>query len=166
MRSAPPLQISVARFGVWHAIVALVAGSACGSMFLWWRAQPLPVPPLVEAAAALGSMLAAAIAITTWRVPPLTLRWDRQRWWVARGEAAEQPGKLAVAIDLGGWLLLHFVAEGAPAGSARRRPVPTWIALQRPGLEAPWHALRCTLYAARPALPPEGAALPGESPRP
>ena len=165
MRSAPPLQISVSRFGVWRAIVALVAGGACGSMFLWWRAQPLPVPLVVDAAAALGAMLAAAIALTMWRVPPLTLRWDRQRWWLARGEA-EQPGELAVAIDLGGWLLLHFVADGAPAGPAWRRRIPTWIALQRPGLEVPWHALRCALYAARPALRPEDAALPAERPRP
>ncbi len=165
MRSAPPLQISVMRFGVWRALVALLAGSACVSMVLWWRAQPWPVRPEVAAVAALGALAAAGTAIALWRVAPLTLRWDRQRWWVARGAAAEQPGELAVAIDLGVWLLLRFVAETEP-GPAWRQRLPTWIALQRPGLEASWHAIRCALYAARPALPPEGAALPAERPRP
>jgi hypothetical protein len=51
---------------------------------------------------------------------------------------------VAVAIDLGGWMLLRFV-PGAGGGRAR------WIALQRHGLEPQWHALRCAVYAPRPA---------------
>jgi len=163
MRSAPPLTISVTRFGVWRAIVVLLAGSACASMFFWWQAQPVPTPALVDAAAAFGSLAAAAIGLTLWRMLPQTLRWDRQRWWLACGEAAEQAGELAVVIDLGGWMLLRFVADAEP-GPAWRRRLPTWIALQRRGLGAPWHAIRCALYAARPALSPEGAARPVERP--
>ena len=160
MRSAPPLTIGVAHFGVWRTIVALLAGSACASMMFWWRAQPLPVPLGAGAAAVSGSLAAVAIALTLWRTLPLTLRWDRQRWWLARGGGAERSGELALAIDLGGWLLLRFVADAEPGrGSTWRLRFPTWIALQRSGLEAPWHAIRCALHAARPALAPEGAAL-------
>jgi hypothetical protein len=55
-----------------------------------------------------------------------------------------------VAIDLGGWLLLRFYAEPVrrAAGDAMRRGrTPAWIAVQRRGLEADWHAIRCTVYS-------------------
>jgi hypothetical protein len=85
-------------------------------------------------------------------VPQRTLRWDRQQWWVASGAGPEQAGELSLAIDLGGWLLLRFQPEPSVRDRrARRRP--EWIALQRRGLEADWHVLRCTIYASRPPSP-------------
>ena len=157
MRSAPPLTIGVTRFGVLRALVGLLAGGACASLFLWWRAQPMPTLPGVDAVAGLGSLATAAIALTIARMPPMTLHWDRQRWRLARDGVAEVPGEIAVAIDLGNWLLLRFVAD---AGPAWRKHLPTWIALQRHGLEGPWHAIRCALYSARAGLPPEDVPMP------
>jgi hypothetical protein len=158
MRSAPPLQVGVVnRYGVWPAIVSVLTVCACAAMVAWWCAHPLPVPRVVSVGASVGALAALASGIALWRVPPLTLRWDRQRWRVAThmpGQpATERAGDLAVAVDLGSWMLLRFVPEstGAAAWCFRR---PMWIAVQRAGLEAQWHALRCALYAARTALPP------------
>jgi hypothetical protein len=70
-------------------------------------------------------------------------------------------GRLRVVLDLGPWLLLRFAADPAtrsaawlPSGS------PIWIALQRQGLQAEWHAIRCTLYSPPSAGPPGGIAAP------
>jgi len=154
MRTAPPLQLRVNRFGVWRAGSLLLAACVCAAMLSWWYAQPTPTPlwaSAVTGCAVLGSLACVA---TLWRTAPLTLRWDGQRWWLARDEAAEQAGELALAIDLGSWLLLRFVPASEAANSAWRRH-PVWIALQRRGLEAQWHSLRCALYGARPAAVPE-----------
>ena len=161
MRSAPPLQLSVNRYGVWRAVVLLLVASAGAAMLAWWWAQPVPVPQWASVVAAAGVLVSAASAAGLWRTPRTTLRWERQRWWVTREGLAERAGDLAVAIDLGGWILLRFVPEGAPTGLAWRCP-PMWIALQRRGLEAQWHTLRCALYCARPALEPGAGAGAGD----
>ncbi len=102
MRSAPPLQLSVRRYGLWRAAVLLLAAGACASMLAWWSAQPQPAPRWTSAVALSAALVAVFCAVTLWRRRPLTLRWDRQRWLVAQGGAAEESGELAVAIDLGG----------------------------------------------------------------
>jgi hypothetical protein len=153
MRCAPPLQVSVNRHESWRAMVLLLATSACAVMAAWWWAQPVPEPWWASASAALGALLSLACLAGLWRTQALTLRWDRERWLVAREGAEEQAGDLAVAVDLGGWMLLRFAPAGADGGPARRRR-PLWIALQRRGLEAHWHALRCTVYMAQPASSP------------
>jgi hypothetical protein len=157
MRSAPPLQFSVNRHGPWQGVVLLLTASAMAAMFAWWRALPAPVAAWVSVSAAAGALLAMACAGSLWQMPATGLRWDGQRWRVARDGLAERAGELAVALDLGGPMLLRFVPEGTPAGLARRCPA-LWIAPQRRGLEAHWHPIRCALYAARPAAPPGGQA--------
>jgi hypothetical protein len=52
------------------------------------------------------------------------------------------PGNVAVVIDLGPWMLLRFTADAPPR--------TTWLPVQRRGLEAQWHALRCAVYSPRP----------------
>jgi hypothetical protein len=151
MRHAPPLQFRVRHYGLWHAFVLLLAVSACASVLAWWWAQPVPAPLWNSVATVLAALATLACAATLWRAPPLTLRWDRQCWWLARDGAAEQAGTLAVAIDLGGWMLLRFVGEEQSADLVWRSRV-VWIALQRQGLDAQWHAIRCALYGARPEL--------------
>ena len=91
------------------------------------------------------------------------MRWDGQRWHLALAQASAHShggepaaGQLAVAIDLGGWLLLRFAAEAVAA----TRPRAAWIPLQRRGLEGEWHAIRGTLHSPRPA--PAAAARPAE----
>jgi hypothetical protein len=142
----------VIRYGWWRALVLLLATSAGTALLAWWWAQPVPAPRWASAAAGVGGLVSLACLAGLWRTPALTLHWDRQRWHVARDGAAEQPGELAVAIDLGACMLLRFVPVRAGASSPWHRRTQ-WIALQRRGLEAHWHALRCALYAARPASP-------------
>ena len=151
MRSAPTLQISVTRYGIWRTFVLLLAGSACASLIVWWWLQPAPVARSVSAVAAIGVLASLACAAGLWRARPSALRWDRQHWHLVCGSAAEQTGELAVAIDLGAWMLVRFAPESA-AGGPSRRWRPAWIALQRRGLEAHWPTLRCALYSARAAL--------------
>jgi hypothetical protein len=153
MHSAAPLQLRVNRYGLWRAAVLSLALSACAAMLAWTGALPAPVPPWAAATAAIGALASFACGVGLWRMQPLTLRWDRERWFVARDDAAEQACDLAVAIDCGGWLLLRLVPAGTEAVRAWRHRV-LWIALQRRGLEAQWHALRCAVYAARSALAP------------
>ena len=71
------------------------------------------------------------------------LDWDARRWALHSPAGAAQEGELAVAIDLGPWLLLRF----RPAAPPRRA---RWIALQRAAHAAQWHALRCAVYSPRP----------------
>jgi len=155
MRSAPPLQLAVNRYDLWRASAMLLAASASAAMIAWWCAQPVPTPRWVSATAVIGTLLSLACGAGLCRMQALTLRWDRQNWLVIRDGAAEQAGSLAVAIDLGGWMLLRFVPASTEVGMPwRRRAV--WVALQRRGLEAQWHALRCAVHSAQPALPPLG----------
>ena len=120
-------------------IVLVVAGIA--AMMAWMAGQD------PQASAGLSMLVAAAAlpmlgcAVSLWRVPAQSLRWDGQVWQL---DAA--PGKLRVAIDLGPWMLLRFSPEG------QRRS--HWLPVQRLGLEAQWHALRCAVYSPRPRAEP------------
>ncbi len=76
------------------------------------------------------------------------LSWDGADWQLAgaaSGRGGEQPGTLAVALDGGHWMLLHFRATQADA-----RPRTRWLALSRRDLGSQWHALRCAVYSPRP----------------
>jgi hypothetical protein len=108
--------------------------------------------------------LVATIAAVAWlmrgltRLAPLGLRWDGQCWHLAAsGPAAQEavPGDLTVAIDLGVWMLLRF----EPAASARRA-APSWIPVQRRGIESQWHALRCAVHSPRAAAQADAAPGP------
>jgi hypothetical protein len=92
-------------------------------------------------------LLAAAARVR--RVAPVELHWDSRCWhWRPADDPGARPaaGTLAVALDLGPWMLLRLDAL-EPSKAARR----TWLPVQRRGLEAHWHALRCAVYCARPA---------------
>ena len=145
MRASPALQVSLNRFGVWRAALATLVLLAIAAIVAWavssnpaqahqrW-AWPLAV---LLAITALGC--GASLA----RLAPCSLRWDGQRWHLSRSAGEpEQPGDLTVALDLGAWMLLRFTAD---ADGARTR----WLPVQRRGLEAGWHALRCAVYAPR-----------------
>ena len=145
MRAAPPLQIVLVRQGVWRLGLSLLLIAVLASMAVWWLSQPRPAPPWATLSAAAG-----AVCVVAWVMPlivlrPATLRWDGQAWHFGRDEDAV-PGRLAVAIDLGGWMLLRFTeGEAAPDRAT------AWIPAQRRGLEAQWHALRCAVYSPRPS---------------
>ena len=145
MRASPPIEISLNRYGWWHAAVATLASVTAAAVAAWaltvsnqrngWEIA------LVIACAALAIALGASTAGTS----PAVLRWDGQAWRLSQGAGAGVrvlEGTLQVSIDLGPWMLLRFVAA-----SPDRRRIIVWLPVQRPGLEAGWHALRCAVHA-------------------
>jgi hypothetical protein len=103
----------------------------------------------------LFAVSAIAVWLHAWRLQPVSLRWDTQRWHVGvASSAGHEPasGRLTVAVDAGAWMLLRFVPD--------RRTVwrsGLWLPVQRRGHEPAWHALRSTVYCARPVTLPAAA---------
>ena len=145
MAGAPPLEIRIDRDGAWRAGVGLLVGLSCAAMLAWWMAQSAPAPLWADAVAVAACIGAFACGIGLVRGRPVcALRWDRQQWWFARSASDARSGDLGVAIDLGAWMLLRFVPQG---GRVWRDAI--WIPVQRRGLEAGWHGLRCAVHASR-----------------
>ena len=147
MRASPACQITVRDFVWWRAGVGALLLCAIASAVAWWLA---PAQRPAWASAALVLMLLTGVWASTalMRCPPLSLRWDTARWNL--GPAAsmgEEPlsGQLAVAVDLGGWMLLRF----RPDASTKRFST-AWIAVQQTGSQQQWHAFRCAVYSSRP----------------
>ncbi len=133
-------------------MVWLLVAFACAGLLAWWLTPPDPAPGWATAVALSGCTAALACSAGFWHLQPSVLRWDRQHWLHSGDGSAEQAGEIAVAVDLGSWMLLSFVPQGAPGvfGPGRNR---RWIAVQRRGLETQWHALRCAVYSHRLAAP-------------
>jgi hypothetical protein len=152
MHASPSFQMIVRRFGVWRfasAVLVLTAASAVGA-WVHRAAEPLAVLAGISVGALVLS--SAAILIHAWRLQPASLRWDTQRWHLGEAGSAghePSPGHLTVAMDLGIWMLLRFVPD--ERGLWRRG---VWLPVQRRGHENAWHALRCTVYCARPVSLP------------
>jgi hypothetical protein len=151
MRAAPAVSITAVPSPVSRRLVALLASSAA-AMLSWWVAEWLgwstSAAIAVMGAAAPLAWIGAGTALSRL---PVTLDWNGRQWTWAAPPAAAEDGEIGVAMDLGPWLLLRFRPTRAPRRSR-------WIALQRGGLEAPWHALRCALYSPRPAAETGAAA--------
>ena len=161
MRATPAFQLTIRHFGVWRAMVAVLVCCAAASLgaFLMLPGEP-SASPLIRGPLATLAALAIAAGATLWRREPVSLRWDTQQWHL--GPAASKgeepwPGQLAVALDLGAWMLLKFSHQR----DARR---PHWLPVQRMGIEPSWHALRCAVYCARPADSPDGGRNRATSP--
>jgi hypothetical protein len=150
MRAFAAAQFTLTRFGAWRiavlalsALVLLVVGTWLVTQQAMGRAAWLPCA-LVFLALAIWLVWAQP------RTAPLSLRWDAQRWHLGPGDTAgDEPwtGDLHVAIDLGPWMLLRFKRDPTTAADG---PAVTWLPVQRRGLEAHWHALRCAVYSPRP----------------
>jgi len=166
MRASPTFQCVLNRFGIWRTAVAVVAAAGVVVLLTWLATRSEPTPPL-GLAVWFGAMLAVpALAASLMRQPAVSLRWDGQQWWLARlarssRAAAAAPvdataGEVDVALDLGAWMLLRF----RPVPAALRTRPARWLPVQRRGLEAQWHALRCAVYSPRPAPAREAADPP------
>lgn len=152
MHAPLPFQITVRRFGAWWlGCVSLVAVAA--AVTVWWARSAIDPHALwltgsgVLLLGASGALLASALQLR-----PTSLRWDGQLWHIGPAAMAgqePQSGRMLVALDLGPWMLLRFVAGGARGGR--------WLPVQRRGHEAGWHALRATVYCARPVSVPTAA---------
>ncbi|MCE9659451.1 MAG: hypothetical protein K8R60_12890 [Burkholderiales bacterium] len=147
MRGLPPCEVTVVRFAAWRTAVAVVAAAALLSLAAWLLTSPLGESAWVRGAVAAAALATLALAASLWRVPPVRLVWDGFGWSVAPVSGAEPAtsGTLDVAVDLGAFLLLRFVAVGRRGPGGLR-----WIPVGRAGLEREWHAFRCAVYSPRP----------------
>jgi len=151
MHATPAFQMTVRHFGVWRGALVLVVGVAVLVVATWGSQASAVFPGWVMGAVTLLAVLGVSTAVHVWWLRPLTLRWDTQCWHLtARGEP--QPGRITVCVDLGAWMLLRFTPEAADVLHRG-----TWLPIQRRGHEAHWHALRCTVYCARPVSLPTAA---------
>lgn len=152
MHAPPPFQITVHRFGVWRVACAALALAAWGAT-AGWALGAMQVHPEWLALSLLALVTASVGQLArSSRLAPTSLRWDGQLWHLGPGDAKgqePQAGRLVVALDLGSWLLLRFVPEGAWRGR--------WVPVQRRGHELAWHGLRATVYCARPVPQPSVA---------
>ena len=160
MRALPAFQVTLSRFGVWRFCVWALAAGAALALAAWAHSRPTPPGAALYIAVAAAISLVLGLAGWLGCVPPTTLRWDGQVWWLARAAADDSDssparrGELLIAIDLGPWMLLRFT----PDAVGRRPWAVIWLPAQRRGLEADWHGLRCALHAPRPA--PTAATRP------
>jgi hypothetical protein len=143
----------VRHFGIWRAGVTLLVVSAAAVVAVW-ALQALGRHTLwLMVACALFAASSAMLLAHAWRLRGLTLRWDSQCWQLFASDTGRRElapsGRLVVCVDLGAWMLLHF----KPIDTTLLRR-GTWLPVQRRGHEADWHALRCTVYCARPVSLP------------
>ena len=148
MRASPAFQITVRRFSVWRLALLTLLVMPCAALGAWLASGDSASPLAPRLLAALVGAGIVALAAPLLRRQAFSLRWDSQQWHLGPESSVGQErwaGSLAVAIDLGGWMLLKFEPN---AGLAQRST--RWLPVQRRGLEAQWHALRCAVYCARP----------------
>ncbi len=157
MRATASVHVTVTRFRVWRAAVAALLALVWAVVVAWVVSHALArggPPPVAVVAVAVAALL--VVSWFAWRlaeVRPFALHWDGRCWFLSPSTApfaAVDPvaGDVVVMIDLGSWLLLRFVAERRVGTVA-----PTWLPLQRRGLERSWHAVRCAVHA-----PPQAPA--------
>jgi hypothetical protein len=149
MRASPPIAIAPGSGTAWRVALLAVVAATLGVLLAWASVMAdvlsLPVRGVVLGAAALAG---AAVVRLAMRQPPRSLRFTGVRWELEVGPAGEAlAGEARVALDLGGWMLVRFEPD-----HARRAPT-RWVPLARAGRSSDWHALRCCLYAPRPAPP-------------
>ena len=159
MRERVFFELRLSRFGVWRVAIWLVAGAAIAAVAAWAVAmldsQPEAGRTLVMAVA-VGLLLATGgLAISLARVEGGLLTCSDGLWTFVPDSGQARTGMLQVAVDLGAFLLLRLVEP--------RRTI-VWLPVQRRGVEAQWHALRCAAYSPPPlaASAPTVGAVPAE----
>jgi len=103
-----------------------------------WHSPPDSGRALVIVVAAGLALMTLGLAFSLARVEAGVLVCSDGAWSYAPDAGLRRCGTLEVAMDLGAFLLLRLVDE-------RRRSA--WLPVQRRGLEAQWHGLRCAVYA-------------------
>jgi len=148
MKVSPAFEMELRHFGVWRAGVATLVLLAVASLVAWAVLSRSPAPAKAWLAGGAGCFV--VMAVTLARAPrPRRLRWDGQAWHLVPLSSVGQDGEavdVAVAVDLGAWMLLRVRFVQAP----KWRP-DAWLPAQRRGHEAHWHALRCAVYSPRPS---------------
>ena len=156
MRAAPAIQVVLKQFSIWQAAIFCLALVAELSLAGWWVGREAQVTAHQTAYQAAYQLAALAVGATSllllaWslaRSRSVRLAWDGQGWTLECAAlppgAAPTAGELSVAIDLGPWMLLRFRPTAAARWSA-----PRCLPVQRRGIEAQWHGLRCAVYSPR-----------------
>ena len=156
MHAPPYFQLTVSRFGAWRLSSACLVIASTLAMGLWMAGTVVFNWPIAMTLVWFVACV-CVIVVKASRQQAVRIRWDMQAWHLVVDGAAGEPvrGSLDLTVDGGAWLLLRFVPDG---GSAFRDAV--WLPAQRRGHENSWHALRATLYGARPAAESLSATLP------
>ena len=152
MRAAPAFQISLTRFGVWRSGIAGLGLLGLVVLGAWWVASERRA--WVDGTSLVAAFAIVALACSLLRVPPVALNWDGQTWWIRSPDHAVDAariGHLQVLVDLGPWMLLRFMPDGASPRQA------IWLPAQARGIESQWHALRCAVHAPHAARAPAGS---------
>jgi hypothetical protein len=163
MRASAPFHVTIRSFGCWRAVVGVLLAGSIACMVAFALATGESAPAAFRIAGFSASFGIVVMGFDLLKCTPVSLRWDSQRWHVgAESTAGEEPdsGSVDVCLDFGNWMLLRFEHE-VTIGRARSR----WLPVQRRGMEAHWHALRCAVYSSRPAHGPDGGQTPARSPQ-
>jgi hypothetical protein len=158
MRAPPAFQISVTAFGQWRTLNGVLVMAALSSVLAWsiatWSDRPF-AGGLIGVCGIVMAAVATSGGIL--RQAPFSLRWDTQCWHLgsihSRGHEPMGGGRLTISLDVAGFLLLYFSAAESAQGLRNFPGRGRWLAVQRRGHEPHWHALRCTVYSARPSDP-------------
>jgi hypothetical protein len=154
MRPSAAFDIELRKQGVWSGVVLGLLGLALATdLTWWWHLQLQSTPTVLAFVVALGLVAVLLSAASLLRLSSWHLRWDGLAWTLARAGADDAPrlaGRLEVALDVGGWMLMRFVPSH---GNPWLRTV--WLPAQRRGIEGRWHDLRCAVYSPRPDASPD-----------
>ena len=146
MHSAPSVSYPVGRcrFPGFVMLVAWCAGALTLAAWAW----QLPASGARQALGACVLLAAGAAALLSWRGQPVgLLAWDGTGWRWADG-SGERPGRISVAVDLQGWLLLRWSGEASGG---------LWLWLERGREPQAWDALRRAVYSRARIATPAGA---------
>jgi len=149
MRVAPPVRALSCSAGPWQSMQWTLPALSL-SVAAWWAGAHLwgHGAWLVGGSLGLG-LVAAVLARRTLATPDQHLGWDGSQWRLQWPGSDSQAGRVALMLDLGGWMLVRFTPEAA--GRAGRGRV--WLPLWRRDAAADWQLLRVALYAPQPASP-------------
>ena len=92
MRASPPFQVSVTRFGVWRAGVLVLLASAAAVLIAWLATRDEFTAPVWQWSVGVGGVLLLLAGASLLRVPPLSVRWDTQRWHLGPAASAGSSG--------------------------------------------------------------------------
>jgi hypothetical protein len=140
MHGAPPVALVCEGGAVWRGVRAGLPALAAAAFAAWATGHA----GLGLGAQALVALVAAVpVATLAWRSTAQlarTLAWDGEHW---RLGPADEPGRVDVMIDLGGWLLLRHTGQRAGAATV-------WLAVSGAAAGAALHGLRLALQARAP----------------
>ena len=172
MQPAPAVAFVCDDGGRWRALRAALPALAGAALAAWLarRAEATPI-----ASALMAALTAATVAASAWRrlgaEPRVRLRWDGARWYALTGGPPDDDAgtrvRVAVALDVGDWMLLRLrvdeAADGAPDALAPSARVGARLRRARSALRgARWCALHGAGSAVRAALhAPRLAERPG-----